>query len=110
MSARPAAPIASASPRRITNGSAPFPAIILSALLFIPYYWKAGIYTVPEFLGRRYNQLIRVVQTILWGAFMVFLLGQFFWASGLMLEEYIGIPLTVEILACRSISVLSSPP
>lgn len=74
------------------------PAIILSALLFIPYYWKAGIYTVPEFLGRRYNQLIRVVQTILWGAFMVFLLGQFFWASGLMLEEYIGIPLTVEIL------------
>ena len=23
------------------------PAMVLSALLFVPYYWKAGVYTVP---------------------------------------------------------------
>ncbi len=79
------------------------PAIIVSALLFVPYYWKAGIYTVPEFLGKRYNQFIRVVQTILWGAFMVFLLGQFFWASGLMLEEYLGIPLYAGLVGAAVI-------
>lgn len=74
------------------------PAMVLSAFLFVPYFWKAGVYTVPEFLGRRYNKFIRTVQTILWGFFMIFMLGQFFWASGLMLEEYIGVPLIFGML------------
>jgi SSS family solute:Na+ symporter len=69
------------------------PAIAMSALLFVPYYWKAGVYTVPEFLGRRYNASIRIIQTILWALFMVFLMGQYFWASALMLEEYLTIPI-----------------
>jgi SSS family solute:Na+ symporter len=68
------------------------PAIVLSALLFVPYYWKAGVYTVPEFLGRRYNEAVRIIQTILWSAFMVFSMGLYFWASGLMLEGCLGIP------------------
>ena len=37
------------------------PAMVLAALLFVPYYWKAGVYTVPEFLGKRYNTAVRVI-------------------------------------------------
>jgi SSS family solute:Na+ symporter len=74
------------------------PAMVLSALLFVPYYWKAGVYTVPEFLGKRYNLAVRVIEAILWGAFLACVLGVFFWASGLMLNEYLGIPVEVSLL------------
>jgi SSS family solute:Na+ symporter len=74
------------------------PAMVLSALLFVPYYWKAGVYTVPEFLGRRYNIAVRVIEALLWGAFLACVLGVFFWASGLMLNEYLGIPVEVSLL------------
>lgn len=74
------------------------PAIALSALLFVPYYWRSGAYTVPEFLGKRYNGVTRFIQIICWGSFMVFLMGQFFWASSLMLDEYLGIPITVGLI------------
>jgi len=74
------------------------PAMVLAALLFVPYYWKAGVYTVPEFLGKRYNTAVRVIEAILWGAFLACVLGVFFWASGLMLNEYLGIPVEVSLL------------
>ncbi len=74
------------------------PAMVLSAMLFVPYYWKAGVYTVPEFLGKRYNMAVRVIEAILWGAFLACVLGVFFWASGLMLNEYLGIPIEVSLL------------
>ncbi len=74
------------------------PAMILSAMLFVPYYWKAGVYTVPEFLGRRYNVAVRVIQALLWGLFLACVLGVFFWAAGLMLNEYLGIPIWLSLL------------
>ena len=79
-------------------GIGALPAIALSTLLFVPYYWRSGVYTVPEFLGKRYNNLTRIVQIICWGTFMAFLTGQFFWASSLMLEEYLGNPILVGLL------------
>ena len=79
------------------------PAIVLSALLFVPYYWKAGVYTVPEFLGKRYNKFIQIIQTVLWASFLVFLMGQYFWASGLMLEEYLNIPIVIGLLMTAAI-------
>ena len=74
------------------------PAMVLAAFLFVPYYWKAGVYTVPEFLGKRYNTAVRVIEAILWGAFLACVLGVFFWASGLMLNEYLGIPVEASLL------------
>ncbi len=74
------------------------PAMVVSALLFVPYYWRAGVYTVPEYLGKRYNVYVRLIEAILWGIFLVCLLGIFFWASGLMLNTYLGWPINVGIL------------
>lgn len=79
------------------------PAIALSALLFVPYYWKSGVYTVPEFLGKRYNATTRLIQIICWGSFMVFLMGQFFWASSLMLDEYLGVPVLAGLFLIAAI-------
>lgn len=74
------------------------PAMILSAMLFVPYYWKAGVYTVPEFLGKRYNSAVRIIEALLWGLFLACVLGVFFWASALMFNEYLGIPIHVSLI------------
>ncbi len=74
------------------------PAMVISALLFIPYYWRAGVYTVPEFLGRRYNLAVRTILASLWIMWFVFFLGVLFWTSGIMLNEYLGLPIWAAIL------------
>jgi len=51
------------------------PAMILAALVFIPYYWRAGVFTIPEYLGRRYNIYVRTVHAVVWLVFMAFGLG-----------------------------------
>jgi len=29
--------------------------MIVSGLIFVPIFWRAEVYTIPEYLGRRYN-------------------------------------------------------
>lgn len=66
------------------------PAMVISALIFVPYYWRAGVYTVPEYLGKRYSQPVRTIEALLWGCFLIACLSIFFWASGVMIETYLG--------------------
>jgi len=66
------------------------PAMIISALVIVPYYWKNKVYTVPEFLGKRYKESVRVIEAVIYGVFLIMLLGIFFWASGIMLHTYVG--------------------
>ena len=35
------------------------PAMILAALIFIPVYWRAGVYSIPEYMGLRFGQPVR---------------------------------------------------
>jgi hypothetical protein len=74
------------------------PAMVISALLFVPYYWRAGAYTVPEYLGKRYSQPVRVIEALLWGSFLVCCLAIFFWASGVMINTYVDWPIWFGIL------------
>jgi len=74
------------------------PAMIVGALIFIPFYWKLGIYTVPEYLGRRYTEAVRGIQAVLWVLLLACLLGIILWASGLVLQTLLGWPMMVSIL------------
>jgi SSS family solute:Na+ symporter len=66
------------------------PAMLLAAFLFIPYFWKAGVYTIPEYLGKRYNGSVRVVAALNWILFFAFDLGIMFWATAVLLKEIMG--------------------
>lgn len=68
------------------------PAMILGAFIFIPYYWRSGVYSVPEFMGRRYNQTLRTLLALIMGFFMVFLLGIFFFTAAKAMHILIGWP------------------
>jgi SSS family solute:Na+ symporter len=67
-----------------------FPAMILAAFIFIPYYWRSGVYTIPEFLGRRYNEAVRVTMSAIWIALLALDVGAVFYASAIFLQELMG--------------------
>jgi SSS family solute:Na+ symporter len=73
------------------------PAMIISAFIFIPFYWRAGVYSIPEYLGRRYNQPVRVISATILSLFAILIVGVYHWASALMLETYMGWPMYVSI-------------
>lgn len=67
-----------------------FMAMILAAFIFIPYYWRTKVYTIPEFLGRRYNQAVRTLYSVIWIVILVFDVGITLYAAGLLMETALG--------------------
>jgi SSS family solute:Na+ symporter len=79
------------------------PAMILAAFIFVPYFWKAGIYTIPQYLGRRYNDGVRTIASLTWIIFFAFQLGILFWANGVFLEALMGWPKWLSIFVTAGI-------
>lgn len=74
------------------------PALLLAAFIFIPYFWRGGMYTIPEYLGRRYNSGVRTIASLSWIIFFAFDLGVLFWASAVLLNALMGWPIWISIL------------
>jgi solute:Na+ symporter, SSS family len=74
------------------------PAMILAALVFIPYYWRAGVFTIPEYLGRRYNIYVRTIHATVWLLILTLNLGILLWATGVMLSELMGWSIMTSVL------------
>ena len=67
------------------------PALLLAAFVFIPYYWRAGVYTLPEFIGRRYNDGARWILSSVLMLFMALNLAIILWTSSVFLKEVVGL-------------------
>lgn len=57
------------------------PAMVFAAFIFIPYYWRSGVYTIPEFLGKRYNRIVQFVHALIWGVFLFTMLSLMLWVT-----------------------------
>ncbi len=66
------------------------PAMIVGAFVFIPFFYRSGVYTVPEFLERRYNAGVRLVVAGCWLLFMACNLGIMLLASAKMMSAVFG--------------------
>ncbi len=73
------------------------PAMVIVAFLFIPFYWRSGVRTLPEFLGRRYGPTVRGLQAVIWLGFMISMLAIMLWASAVFLGTVMGWPTLVSI-------------
>ena len=82
------------------------PAMLLAAFIFVPYFWKAKLFTIPEYLGRRYNSYVQTIASITWIIFFTLNLGIMFWASGILLEALLGWPVWVSILVTAGVTGL----
>jgi len=79
------------------------PAMLLAAFIFIPYFWRGGMYTIPEYLGRRYNSHVRTIASLTWIIFFAVDLGVLFWASAVLLNVLMGWPIWVSIFITASV-------
>ena len=79
------------------------PAMIIAALVFIPLYWKAGVYSIPEYLGLRYNQAVRVTAALITSIVAIFAIAVALWAIAITLQTYLGWPAWVGILVTGTV-------
>jgi len=67
--------------------------------VFLPYYVRSGIYTMPQFLERRYNATCRYIFAFsLVVGYIAAILGGTLYAGGLSLQSMLGMNLTMAIL------------
>ncbi|MEO6436791.1 MAG: sodium/solute symporter, partial [Tepidisphaeraceae bacterium] len=67
--------------------------------VFLPYYVRSGIYTMPQFLERRYNSTCRYIFACsLVIGYIGAILGGTLYAGGLSLQSLLGVDLTWAIL------------
>lgn len=66
------------------------PAMIVGAFVFIPFFYRAGVYTIPEFMERRYNGGVRSVLAACWLLFMACNLGIMLMTSAKMMSSVFG--------------------
>jgi SSS family solute:Na+ symporter len=98
------------------------PAMIVASFVFVPYFYRTGIYTIPEFMERRYNPAVRVALAACWLAFMACNLGIMLLASAKMTvllfqwNEFVTLTKIAESLGLentnlfvRLVSLLLSP-
>ena len=58
------------------------PAMVFAAFIFVPYFWRSGVFTIPEFLGRRYNAGVQMIHAAIWAVFMFTMLSLMLWVTG----------------------------
>ncbi len=57
------------------------PAMVIAAFVFVPYFWRSGVFTIPEFLGRRYNTAVQFINGMIWAVVLFFMLAIMQWLS-----------------------------
>ncbi|MEM7387423.1 MAG: sodium/solute symporter [Verrucomicrobiota bacterium] len=67
------------------------PAMIIVAFVFVPFYWRTGVCTLPEFLGRRYGNVVRGLQAVIWLGFLLSMLAVMLYSSAIFLNEILGL-------------------
>lgn len=57
------------------------PAMVFAAFVFVPYFYRSGVFTIPEFLGRRYNAGVQIIHASIWACFMLIMLALMMWVA-----------------------------
>ncbi len=64
--------------------------LVVVAFCFLPYFLKAGIYTMPEFLEYRYNQWARLIMALATLGIYMLLLGAVTYSGALTISSLAG--------------------
>ena len=73
--------------------------LLLVAKFFLPVFIKNGIYTMPEFLQKRYGSTVRTIMAFFWVALFLFVnITSIFYLGGLAIQTLTGFDLIYGIL------------
>ncbi|MCI0921073.1 sodium/sugar symporter [Sphingobacterium rhinopitheci] len=81
--------------------------LIIVAVYFIPVYLKNGIYTMPQFLQKRYNNTVSTVMAVFWLLVYVFVnLTSIIYLGALAISSISTIPFTWSIVGLSISAVI----
>lgn len=73
--------------------------LIIVGKYFLPIFLKLGIYTMPQYLERRYNHAVRMVMAVFWIGLYVFVnLTAILWLGALAMESIAGVEKTYGLV------------
>jgi len=78
--------------------------LVILAFVFLPHFLRAGIYTMPEFLERRYNHWSRLLMALCTVPVLVLLVACVIYAGALSLTTFFGKAALFGILPINLIS------
>jgi len=77
---------------------------IISAWFFIRHYWRSGIYTIPEFVEKRYNPSMRLLWGVLFIIVRTLTLGVVIYTMALPLSLITGWPWWLSLLIAAGVT------
>jgi SSS family solute:Na+ symporter len=78
--------------------------LILLSLVFVPFYFRSRIATLPEFLEKRYSSLSRSILAVMAIMAALFIhIGMSLYAGAVVFEQFFGIPAQLSILIVAAI-------
>ncbi|MEO1435485.1 MAG: sodium/solute symporter, partial [Bacteroidota bacterium] len=73
--------------------------LLIVAKFFLPIFIDKGIFTMPQFLEKRYDNRVRTILAIFWVALFVFVnISTIFYLGGLAIQNLMGVPLAYGIV------------
>lgn len=83
--------------------------LIIVGKYFLPIFIEKEIYTIPEFVEKRFNKNLKTILALFWIALYIFVnLTSVLYLGGLALETILGIPLIWSILGLALFALIYS--
>ncbi len=80
--------------------------LVFVAIFFLPIYLKNKIYTMPQFLSRRYNDVVSTIMAVFWLLLYVFVnLTSILYLGSLAIETVTGVPFVYCMLGLAVFAV-----
>lgn len=83
--------------------------LILVAKYFLPIFISKGIYTIPEFVEKRFNKNLKTILAVFWCCLYIFVnLTSVLYLGGLALQTILGIPMAYSIFGLAIFALVYS--
>lgn len=83
--------------------------LVLVGKFFLPIFISKGIYTIPEFVEKRYNKTLKTILAVFWVCLYIFVnLTSVLYLGGLALETILGVPMMYSILGLAAFALVYS--
>lgn len=83
--------------------------LIIVGKYFLPIFIEKGIYTIPEFVEKRFNKNLKTILALFWIALYIFVnLTSVLYLGGLALETILGIPMLYSIIGLALFALIYS--
>lgn len=83
--------------------------LLLVAKYFMPIFIKQGIYTIPEFVEKRFNKTLKTILAVFWICLYIFVnLSSVLYLGGTALEIIMGIPMMYTVIGLAAFALIYS--